>query len=97
MSFDSNPYEPPAASCQGDIVTSEPSRESLAGLIRSFLASEITAFALDRNLDAFRGSEDPVIRHVVEAVWYHYDDCEDHWFSSWTAGRLSLVCQVPSG
>ncbi|MBL8812697.1 MAG: hypothetical protein JNM43_21205 [Planctomycetaceae bacterium] len=40
--------------------------------------SELTAFAFDEQLDAYRGSEDPVIRHVVQEVWYHYDDCDDH-------------------
>ncbi|MAX36757.1 MAG: hypothetical protein CME33_09360 [Gimesia sp.] len=54
------------------------SRESLAELIQSFLASDITAFVFDEKLDAYRESDDPVIRHVVDAVWYYYDDCDDH-------------------
>ena len=80
MSFVPNPYEPPATACPGDTATSVPSRESLASLIRSFLDSEMTPFSFDERLDAFRGSEDAVIRYVVQEVWYHYDDCDDHLF-----------------
>jgi len=69
-------YDPPQAEAQA---TSAASRASLAALLQSFLASEITAFQFDEQLDAFRDSDDPVIRHVVDAVWYHYDDCDDHW------------------
>jgi hypothetical protein len=47
-------------------------------LIQAFLSSEITAFQLDRGLDDFRCSDDPVIRHVVHAIWFRYDDCDDH-------------------
>ena len=57
---------------------SESSRESLSQLIQAFLASEITAFDFDERIDPFRDSSDPVIRHVVDAVWYYYDDCKDH-------------------
>ena len=49
---------------------SESSRESLSQLIQAFLASEITAFDFDERIDPFRDSSDPVIRHVVDAVWY---------------------------
>lgn len=58
--------------------TPAPSRASLAALIEMFLASEITAFQFDERLDIFRDSDDAVIQHVVDAVWYHYDDCDDH-------------------
>ena len=56
----------------------ELSRESLAKLIRTFISSEITAFDFDDGLDPYRDSDDPVVRHVVGAAWYHYDDCDDH-------------------
>lgn len=73
-----NPYEPPrgeSASYETDAV---PSRGSLTSLIQSFLDSEITAFQFDELLDPFRDSDDPIVQHVAEAVWYHYDDCDDH-------------------
>jgi hypothetical protein len=78
MSGTLNPYDPPAADPHCGNANSVPSRKSLAELIRSFLASEITAFAFDEKLDTFRDSADPIICHVVAAVWYHYDDCDDH-------------------
>jgi hypothetical protein len=55
-----------------------PSRQSLIRTIQAFLESDITAFEFDERLDAFRDSDDLVIQHVVEAVWYHYDDFDDH-------------------
>jgi hypothetical protein len=75
MSITPSPYDP---SQPDAFATPAPSRASLAALIESFLASEITAFQFDDHLDAFRDSDDSVIRHVVNAVWYHYDDCDDH-------------------
>ena len=75
MSATPSSYDPPPADAQA---TSAASRASLAALLQSFLASEITSFQFDDQLDAFRDSDDPVIRHVVDAVWYHYDDCDDH-------------------
>lgn len=78
MNITPNPYDPPKAALCNDTPKRAPSRESLAELICSFLASEITAFAFDEKLDSYRESDDPVICHVVAAVWYHYDDCDDH-------------------
>ena len=75
MSVTPSSNDPPLHEAQA---TSAPSRASLAALLQSFLASEITAFKFDERLDGFRDSNDPVIRHVVDAVWYHYDDCDDH-------------------
>ena len=73
-----NPYEPPEANARNDGAAELPSRDSLATTIRAFLSSDITAFEFDERLDAFRDSKDSVIQHVVEAVWFHYDDCDDH-------------------
>lgn len=56
----------------------EPTRQALASVIRAFLNSESMAFEFDEQLDAFCDSSDPVIEYVVDAVWYHYDDCDDH-------------------
>ncbi|WP_437192573.1 hypothetical protein [Planctomicrobium sp. SH527] len=53
-------------------------RSELAALIERFLASEITAFQFDAELDNWGDSHDPVIQYVVESVWYFYDDCKDH-------------------
>jgi hypothetical protein len=73
-----NPYDPPEADPHCGNANSVPSRKSLAELINSFLASEISSFAFDEKLDSFRESADPIIRHVAAAVSYHYDDCDDH-------------------
>lgn len=71
-------FEPPGSASGKSDPCVVPSRASLTALIRSFLDSEITAFAFDERLDGFRDSADPVIRYVVDAVWYHYDDIDDH-------------------
>lgn len=76
MTATPNPYEPPQAALA--VAPIDNSRDALATLMRSFLASEITAFKFDQQLEAFYDSADPVINHVVEALWYHYDDCCDH-------------------
>lgn len=36
------------------------------------------AFEFDEQLDEFRNAGDPVIDYVVNSVWFHYDDCDDH-------------------
>ncbi len=96
-----NPYEPPQAPLAAAAI--DTSREELARLMRRFLASEITSFKFYEQLDPFYSSSDPVIDHVVEALWYHFDDCEDHLIcvtkSEWDYfQRLLLVlasdCQV---
>src|SRR5205085_2557818 len=38
-----------------------------------------TAFAFDERIGEIAAeSEDQTVRDVVEALWYHYDDCKDH-------------------
>ena len=79
MNMTPNPYDPPGDDAAGEpTAVTTPTRSSLATLIRSFLDSEITAFKFDEQLDPFRESEDPLVNHVVDAVWFHYDDCDDH-------------------
>lgn len=56
----------------------EPTRESLAKAMRSFLNSEITAFEFDDQLELFRDSEDPIIKFAADVAWCYYDDCHDH-------------------
>lgn len=53
-------------------------RQALTELIQRYLNSEITAFAFDDGLDAFRNCPDPSAQHVVGQLWYFYDDCTDH-------------------
>lgn len=54
-------------------------RNALAALIRRYLDEQIKAFDLDEALDAFRDSDDSGVRYVARTMWYHYDDCDDHW------------------
>ena len=74
MNLTPNPYEPPRVEDSTEEVLT---RSSLAKLIQSFLDSEITSFQFDEQLEAFDRSDDPIINHVVDAVWLHYDDCTD--------------------
>lgn len=55
------------------------SRDRLVNAIHRFLNDETTAFQFDDEIHEIRaGSRDPTIRHVVCALWCHYDDCKDH-------------------
>jgi hypothetical protein len=72
-----NPYEstlPTPPSERVDRVQ----RNGLANTIRQFLGEQSSAFAFDEALDQYRGSTDPTVRFVTSAVWFHYDDCDDH-------------------
>jgi hypothetical protein len=53
-------------------------RNDLAALIRRYLAEEIKAFDLDEQLERFRDSDDSGVRFVATTMWFHYDDCNDH-------------------
>jgi hypothetical protein len=53
-------------------------RNRLAELIRRYLDEDIMAFDFDEALDEFRESADDAVRFVSDALWYHYDDCDDH-------------------
>ena len=81
--MNTNPYE--SYSCEGlgqiapkTETPDPPTRESLSKLIRAFLSSEITAFELDNQLAFYDECGDPIIQLVVDSIWYHYDDCDDH-------------------
>jgi hypothetical protein len=74
-----NPYESPRTDTQSDGLDPPPSRAALATTIRAFLDSQITAFEFDEQLNPFRSSHDPLIKHITLAVWFHYDDCTDHY------------------
>ncbi|MEZ6109913.1 MAG: hypothetical protein R3C99_02680 [Pirellulaceae bacterium] len=74
-----NPYEPPtsAVELRSDIVD-RTQRDEFAESIRRFLDESITAFEFDELVDNYRDSQDSAVRFVAQAVWYHYDDCDDH-------------------
>ncbi|MBI1323090.1 hypothetical protein GC170_07870 [bacterium] len=60
------------------VESSDISRQSLARLMRSYLADEISAFRFDESLQAFSATKDPVVREVACLLWYFYDDLTDH-------------------
>ncbi len=74
-----NPYAAPQAiqRLPTDLVERQ-HRDEVVGILRRFLNEELTAFEFDEALDSFRDSSDAAVRFVVEAVWFHYDDCDDH-------------------
>ena len=53
-------------------------RDALATVVRQFLDGEIGSFKFDDILDDYRDSRDSAVRFVSLALWYHYDDLEDH-------------------
>ena len=54
-------------------------RDALVEVINRYLSDDLTAFKLD---DAFSDvstrTKDQTVKHVVDLLWYHYDDLEDH-------------------
>jgi hypothetical protein len=77
--MDPNPYQSPASIDEKppDVVDRD-ERDRLAVLVRRFLDEDLSAFAFDDLLGSFRDSADGAVRFVADAVWYHYDDCDDH-------------------
>lgn len=74
-----NPYDPPGVPCEpADDIVDRGERTALRSVICRFLSDEVTAFEFDELLDDFRDSHDSAVRFVAEAVWFHYDDCDDH-------------------
>jgi hypothetical protein len=53
-------------------------RDLLSATMRRYMDHELSAFAFDADLQRFYESPDPTVRFVVQALWYHYDDCRDH-------------------
>jgi hypothetical protein len=72
-----NPYDPPAASGVEPSVD-RAARTAVAEQIRRFLDERTSAFQFDEALDPFQASSDPTVRFVARTVWFHYDDCQDH-------------------
>ncbi len=61
-----------------DFTINREHRERLAAIVRQYLDGEISAFAFDELTDPFRGSYDKTVKHVASTVWFHYDDCKNH-------------------
>lgn len=74
-----NPYDPPNTPIEAptDIVD-RAQRDELAAVVRQFLDEYVTAFEFDERLDEYRNSPDSAVRFVAQAVWFLYDDCDDH-------------------
>ena len=72
-----NPHDLSTAS-DADEVVDRAQRDGLADTIRRFLSEQSTAFEFDEALDEYGESADPTVQFVTNAVWYHYDDCDDH-------------------
>ncbi len=55
------------------------SRDRLVGMIEAFLDEQTTAFKFDEQITQLSSeTEDETVHYVVQALWYHYDDCDDH-------------------
>jgi hypothetical protein len=52
-------------------------RDKVIAAFEEFLDDRITAFDFDERLGAIQ-SKDHTIHEVINAAWYHYDDCIDH-------------------
>jgi len=78
-SMNANPYDPPNTPFESPTdVVDRTQRDALAAVVRQFLDDDVTAFEFDEQLDEFRNSSDSAVRFVAQAVWLHYDDCDDH-------------------
>jgi hypothetical protein len=54
-------------------------RDNLVDVINRYLNEELTAFRLDEALSEIgAGTKDRTIEQVVQLLWCHYDDVEDH-------------------
>jgi hypothetical protein len=77
--MNANPYDPPNTPIESPTdVVDRAQRDELATLVRQFLEEDVAAFEFDERLDGFRNSGDSAVRFVAQAVWFHYDDCDDH-------------------
>jgi hypothetical protein len=72
-----NPYDSPLATSAIERID-RAQRDGLAHAIRQFLSEQSSAFEFDEALDDYRSSADPTVQFVTDAVWYNYDDCDDH-------------------
>jgi len=54
-------------------------RNRLAEEMRRFLAEESSAFQFDEAVTNIRqGTQDETVQNIAQAVWYFYDDIDDH-------------------
>lgn len=70
--------EPTAPPDSSDNLVLRRDRDELAQVIRRYMNDEISAFAFDEQLNAFRNSPDSTVCFVSNALWFFYDDCTDH-------------------
>lgn len=74
-----NPYDLPNTPIETPTdMVDRAQRDELAAVVRQFLNEDVTAFEFDERLDEFRNSPDSAVCFVAQAVWFHYDDCDDH-------------------
>ncbi len=52
-------------------------RDALVAAINRYLDGQTTAFQFDGEIFGIK-SDDPTVSHVVHALWFFYDDCNDH-------------------
>jgi hypothetical protein len=61
------------------IVFSRYDRDSLIEVINRYLNEELTSFKLDEALSEIgTKTKDKTVEQVVQMLWYHYDDVENH-------------------
>jgi hypothetical protein len=54
-------------------------RGRLAEAIEAYLDERLTAFDFDEQITSIAGdTDDATVRQVAEAMWFFYDDCENH-------------------
>jgi len=54
-------------------------REKMAAAVEDYLSEKTTAFALDDRITEIAArTDDETVKHVAQALWFHYDDCKDH-------------------
>jgi hypothetical protein len=99
--MEENPYRSPSefrdAGHSGAIDRS--ARDELRQAVDDFCADRMTAFAFDERLSEIRDqTSDQTAQFVIDQLWYHYDDCQDHLVAlqkpEWDAiQRLLLVLE----
>jgi hypothetical protein len=54
-------------------------RDDMSRALRAYMAEELTAFEFDETLARITDeTRDETVHAVGQALWFHYDDCDDH-------------------
>lgn len=54
-------------------------RDKMAAAVEEYLNEKTTAFAFDDRITEIAAkTDDETVKHVAQALWFHYDDCKDH-------------------